>query len=137
MQIDGFKDKAEAVAWLKRHKGCRTVKEAEKYLYRHLPKESYYQGKIIRFIKENYPGAYVLKVAQGPYSKGGFPDICAIIKGRYYGFEVKRPYIGKPSELQLKTVRQIRAAGGIAEFVSYVSEVAEIIEKSLREADDV
>ena len=131
MRLDGFKDKAEAVAWLKRHKGCKTAKEAEKYLRAHLPKESYYQGKIIRFLNENYK-TFAWKAAAGPYTQAGIPDVCAVIKGRYYGFEVKRPYIGVPSKIQIETVRRIRAAGGVAEFVSSVSEVKEIIERSMR-----
>lgn len=129
MRLDGFKDKAEAVAWLKRHKGCRTTKEAEKYLRAHLPYEKSYQGKIIRFIKANYPGSFVWKAAAGPYTKEGIPDVCAVIKGKFYGFEVKRPYIGVPTPIQIKTIKQIRAAGGIAEIVSFTSEVERIVER--------
>ena len=129
MRLDSFKDKAEAIAWLKRHKGCRTAKEAEKYLRMYLPKESYYQGKIIRFLNENY-NTFVWKAAAGPYTQGGIPDVCAVIRGRFYGFEIKRPYIGKPSKIQLETIRRIRAAGGTAEFVCFTSEVEKIIERS-------
>lgn len=137
MQIDGFKTKAEAIEHIKKERGFTTNKEAERYLLSHLPEEKKYQGKIIRYIKKTYPGAFIWKATQGEYSTGGIPDICAVIFGKFFGFEVKRPYYGKESKLQAAAIRQIRAAGGTAEVVSYVSEVAEIIEKSLREAGDV
>ena len=38
-------------------------------------KESWYQAKIIRWLKSTYPGAFVWKAAAGPYSRGGIPDI--------------------------------------------------------------
>ena len=81
-------------------------------------KESFYQAKIIRWLKGAYPGAFVWKAAAGPYSRGGIPDICAIIDGRFFGFEVKRPGIGKLTKLQEQTIRQINAAGGFAAVVS-------------------
>lgn len=89
-------------------------------------KESYYQTKIIKWLKKEYPAAFVWKAAAGPYSRGGIPDICAIIDGKFYGFEVKRPG-GKASKLQEKTIEEIKAAGGIAAVVIYPADVEEII----------
>ena len=42
-------------------------------------KESYYQAKIIKWLREAYPQAFVWKAQQGPYSRQGIPDICAIM----------------------------------------------------------
>ena len=91
-------------------------------------KESYYQAKIISWIKKEYPAAFVWKAAAGPYSQGGIPDICAIINGTFYGFEVKRPKVGRLSRLQEQTIKKINEAGGIAAVVSYPAEVQAIID---------
>lgn len=130
-----FKTKAEIIKYLKETEDipCQTSKEAEKYLREHLPKESYYQNKIIRHIKELIPSAFVWKAAAGPYSRGGIPDICAIVNGQYFGFEVKRPFIGVLSEIQKQTIKQIQNAGGKAYVVTYPEEVTEILEKEKKE----
>lgn len=91
-------------------------------------KEQYYQTKILRWIKDTYPDAFVWKAAAGPYSQGGIPDICAIIGGRFYGFEVKRPQNGRLSPLQEQTIKKINAAGGIAAVVNFPEDVQRIIE---------
>ena len=91
-------------------------------------KEQYYQTKILRWLKENYPSAFVWKAAAGPYSQGGIPDICAIIDGKFYGFEVKRPQNGRLSPLQEQTIKIIKAAGGIAAGVNLPEDCQRIIE---------
>ena len=91
-------------------------------------KESYYQTKILRWLKSTYPTAFIWKAAAGPYSQGGIPDICAIIDGHFYGFEVKRPEGGRLSKLQELTIQKINAAGGTAAVVSYPADVQRIIE---------
>lgn len=95
-------------------------------------KESYYQAKILRWLRDNYPTAFVWKAAAGPYSQGGIPDICAIIDGRFYGFEVKRPQNGRLSALQEQTIKRIREAGGTAAVVNYPEDVQRIIEGAER-----
>lgn len=131
MKFDQFKSKEEAIAYIQVNVyGCASVKQAEKHLRDRLPKESYYQDKIIKFLRETYPTAFVWKAAAGPYSRQGIPDVCAVIDGRYYGFEVKRPYIGVLSRIQEQTIKQIRAAGGIAAVVTFPEEVREIVEAS-------
>ena len=91
-------------------------------------KESYYQTKILRWLRDTYPAAFIWKAAAGPYSQGGIPDICAIIDGHFYGFEVKRPEGGRLSKLQELTIAKINAAGGTAAVVSYPADVQRIIE---------
>ncbi len=92
-------------------------------------KESYYQAKILRWLKSTYPAAFVWKAAAGPYSQSGIPDICAIIDGHFYGFEVKRPEGGRLSKLQELTIEKINAAGGSAAVVSYPADVERIIHR--------
>ena len=97
-------------------------------------KESYYQRKILLWLKKTYPGAFVFKVQQGQYSNlNGTPDILALIDGRCFGFEVKRPG-GKPTPLQEETIRRINAAGGTALVVTTVEQVREAIETWKKEA---
>lgn len=126
-----FSTEAEAVAFLKTEKDivCSTTEQARQYIRKNLPKESHYQDKIIKHIRELIPSAFVWKAAAGPYSRQGIPDVCAVINGRYYGFEVKRPLIGVLSAIQEQTIKQIRAAGGRAYVVSYPAEVTEILKK--------
>ena len=129
MKLDQFQSKEEAIAYIRENiDGCNTAVWAEKYLIQHLPKESYYQDKIIKFLKEAYPEGFVWKEAAGPYSRQGIPDVSFIKDGRYYGFEVKRPYIGVLSKIQEQTINRIRAAGGIAEVVTFPEEVRKIVE---------
>lgn len=91
-------------------------------------KESWYQARIIRWLRTAYPAAFVWKAAAGPYSQGGIPDICAIIDGHFYGFEVKRPEVGRLSKLQEQTIKAINAAGGTAAVVSFPADCQRIIE---------
>ncbi len=106
-----------------------TKKEAEKIVRRWVPEEGKYQKRIMDAIGEKYPEALVVKIAQGAFSQAGVPDLMAIIEGHYFGLEVKRPYFHKKSELQKKTVEMIRAAGGSADFVTYVDEALGLIEE--------
>lgn len=130
VDFEQFKTKAEAINYLKAAEGipCQTAAQAEKYLRVHLPKESYYQERIIRHIKEILPSSFIWKAAAGPYSRQGIPDVCAVVNGRYYGFEVKRPFIGVLSKIQERTIMQIRAAGGKAYVVTYPAEVTKILQ---------
>lgn len=127
-----FKTKDEAIAYIREMVyGCKQACEAEKYLRHNIPKESYYQDKIIKHIKELIPSAFVWKAAAGAYSRQGIPDVCAVINGRYYGFEVKRPLIGVLSKIQEQTVKQIREAGGRAYVVTYTREVTRILREEI------
>jgi len=134
MELDVFNDKAEAIRYIRENvPDCRTALAAEIYLAQHLPKESYYQEKIIKYIQKEYgEDAVVWKEAAGPYSQQGIPDVTVVLNGRYYGFEVKRPYIGILSKIQEQTIKRIRRAGGIAEVVSFPKDVAAVIDRSNR-----
>lgn len=128
-RLDQFQTKEEAIAYIQENVyGCAQVKHARKYLQEHLPKESYYQDKIIKFLKETYPEAFVWKEAAGPYSRQGIPDVSFVKDGQYYGFEVKRPFVGVLSKIQEQTIKKIRAAGGIAEVVTFPEDVRKIVE---------
>lgn len=79
--------------------------------------EKSYENKIKRYLKER--GCYRVKYFGCNYSESGTPDILACVNGYFLAIEVKAPE-GKPSELQLAKIEQIRKAGGFA-FVAYPS----------------
>lgn len=109
------------------HPALKGRKEAESYIREHMPKESYFQRKIMDWIDANVKRSIVWKEAAGPYSRQGIPDITCIVNGRYYGFEVKRPFIGILSKIQERTIKAIREAGGRAYVVTSVQEAAKIL----------
>ncbi len=130
MRINWYDPKNDPVKYIKQVQAEKQItrKEAEKIVRKWVPKEGDFQAKIKEAIKERYPQALVVKIAQGEYSQAGIPDLMAIIDGHFFGFEVKRPYFNKKSELQKKTVKWIREAGGTADFISYREEALDIIE---------
>lgn len=110
-------------------KGITTKSKAIAELRKLIKKESYFQDKIKKELKKRYPGAFVRKISQGAYSEAGFPDILFIKNGHYFGFEVKRPVVGVPSKLQLKTIDEIQAAGGTAAIVVWPEQAIAEVEK--------
>lgn len=131
MRIDWYAKENDPLMFILRtqkEKGI-TKREAEKIIRDQMPSESDFQKKIKEAVMEMHPDAFVVKIQQAQYSQGGIPDLMVIIKGHYFGFEVKKPYFHKKTLLQEKTIERIRAAGGTADFVSYPQEALDIIEK--------
>ena len=80
-------------------KGCNNVSQREKL----------YENKIKAYLKSI--GAYFIKTHGDRFSKVGTPDIIACVNGHFVAVEVKAEN-GKPSDLQLYHLEQIRKAGG-------------------------
>lgn len=76
--LDRFQTKAEVLIFVRENvHGCIS---AERYLQEHVPKESYYQKKIMDYVKTAYPDAFVWKEAAGEYSRPRHPGcICCYI----------------------------------------------------------
>lgn len=91
-----------------------------------IPLEKYFKQKIIKYLK-TVKGCVYWSATQGNFSTSGIPDICCIYKGRFYGFEIKRPWVGKVSKLQEETIKKINEAGAYAGVVSFLFEVKEIL----------
>lgn len=89
-------------------------------------KEAFYQAKILDWLKKNYPDGFFWKAQQGPYSRKGIPDICAIINGHFFGFEVKRPG-EEPTKIQGETISKMNRAGGTALAVTTTEQVRDAI----------
>lgn len=82
-----------------------------------MAREKIFETRVKRYIESQ--GGWQVKFFANAYTKTGVPDILSCIHGYFVGIEVKSER-GTPSELQLHTIRQIRAAGGFA-FVLYPS----------------
>lgn len=122
--------KAEMMLWLQNVTGQQiTTTDFDRLMRKYLPAESYYQKEVMEYIRDNYPGSFVWKAAAGPYSRQGIPDVCAVIEGHFFGFEIKRPYIGRLSKIQERTILDIQKAGGTAAVVSFWHQVREAIDK--------
>lgn len=89
------------------------------------------ENEIIKQIKDylkTVGGCFHWKEHGGQFGTAGIPDIIACVGGRFVAFEVKAER-GKLTVLQAVTLRQIQAAGGIAEVVRSADEARAIIEK--------
>ena len=119
----------EMTIWLRNQTGLRITSSAfNRIMHDTLPLEQVYQTEVIEYIK-TVPGAFVWKATAGPYSRQGIPDVCAVIDGHFFGFEIKRPYIGTPTKVQERTIRQIREAGGTAAVISFREQAKEVIDQ--------
>ncbi len=58
-------------------------------------------------------GAYSVDDRFIQYGYPGCSDIIAIVRGTFVGIEVKRPKLGKQSELQKSFQKNVEDAGGI------------------------
>ena len=58
-------------------------------------------------------GAYAVNYIGGQYANNGTPDILGVLNSRFIAIEAKAGR-GKPTALQLKALRQIEEAGGLA-----------------------
>jgi hypothetical protein len=108
----GLSSKAATMDWIKKN----------------VPLESYYQKKIIQYLRRRFPKAVVWKETNGVYcSMNGIPDISMVKDGKYYGFEVKRPFIGKLSAIQEATIAALSSAGAKVYVVTYISDINEAL----------
>lgn len=83
-----------------------------------MAEEKLFENKIKRWLKDH--GCWFVKYwSDGKFTQNGVPDILACVGGCFVGIEVKASN-GRPSELQLYNIRQIRKAGGYA-WVVYPS----------------
>ena len=79
--------------------------------------EKNFENKIKKYLKDK--GCYCIKFFANSFTKVGVPDLIACVNGYSLWIEVKAQN-GRPSELQLYNVEQIRKAGGFA-YVVYPS----------------
>lgn len=91
------------------------------------PLETKVTKAIMAYLKKR--GIWCFKVAGGPMQQRGVPDIICSVTGAFVALEVKRPGLGRLTDLQALTIERIREAGGVAEVVTSVEEAAAVIEE--------
>lgn len=91
------------------------------------PLEKDIQRSIIKWLKTR-PDSFTVKLAAGPYSTPGLPDIMHIERGTAFFFEVKRPG-GKVTALQEETMARLNSAGAHVCVVTSLQGVRAIMEE--------
>lgn len=87
--------------------------------------EKTFENKLKKYLKSK--GAWLVKYwGGGVYTQAGVPDLLVCYKGLFIAIEVKAE-TGHASELQLKTIEQIKKAGGIA-FVLFPHDYDKFVE---------
>ena len=84
------------------------------------------QARILKYLRAR-PDSFTHKLAAGPYSTPGVPDILHVEDGHTFFFEVKRVG-GKVTPLQQQTLDRILLAGVIAAVVYDVQTVKVFLE---------
>lgn len=100
-------------------------------------------NRIRAAILAEYPDAWVMKVAGGLYQTAGIPDLLVLVRGRFFGLEVKCPKPGESDSAARKraTLRQrialdaIRKAGGASAVIISPGEALQIIDRALKQPD--
>jgi hypothetical protein len=90
------------------------------------PREKQIQDKIVAYLK-TLDHCWYYVTTGNLRGRAGVPDILVCYRSGFIGLEVKRPS-GKPTELQLREIKKITDANGLASIVRSVDDVKEIIE---------
>jgi hypothetical protein len=98
------------------------------------PLESKITKSIMAYLKKR--GVWFFKVAGGPMQQRGVPDIICCVTGSFVALEVKRPGVGRLTDLQALTIERIRDAGGVAEVVTSVEEAAAVLDALVEKTED-
>lgn len=89
-------------------------------------REATIQKAILRWLRTR-PQSFTVKLAAGPYSVPGLPDILHVEKGRPFFLEVKRPD-GRATPLQVAMIEQLVRAGAVAAVVRSVEDAQAAVE---------
>ena len=94
-----------------------------------IPLEREITNRIMEWLKK--AGYWAVKIHGAAYQTAGLPDIVAIDrKGRMVGLEVKRPKIGRVTELQKRTLENINMGGGYGVVVRSLADAQAAIAAS-------
>lgn len=95
-----------------------------------IPLEKTITNEILSWLKKE--GYWAVKIHGAAYQTAGLPDIISIDRrGRFVGLEVKRPIVGKVTELQKRTLENINLGGGYAVVVRSVEDAMEAMKNSM------
>jgi len=79
-------------------------------------------------LKKEFPGIFIRKIKGDPRQSKGIPDWIVVWQGIAIFMEWKVPR-GKTSALQEKTIKEIRAAGGVALVVTSAKQAYNVVRK--------
>lgn len=98
---------------------------------KNIPLEKTIVAQIVRALKKNGV-SWCIKTHGGAFQGAGLPDILAIapITGCLLAIEVKRPKIGRLTDLQKAQLVKIRAAGGVAGVATSVMEALDLLNEA-------
>jgi Holliday junction resolvase len=88
------------------------------------------KDKVIKILRDN--NVYYFYASTHGFGRSGIPDLVCCVGGKFVGIECKAGS-NKPTELQLRELRAIQAAGGRSLVVneSNIHEVSEVINELL------
>ena len=89
-----------------------------------MAEEKKLETRLKKILKDR--GAWYLKTFSDGVQRAGVPDLLVCYRGHFIGIEVKSER-GKPTQLQLIEIREIKKAGGYA-FVIRPSNLDELVE---------
>ncbi len=96
--------------------------------------ESRLQRRIQRALLREV-GGWWTKIYTGPFQKAGIPDLLGCVEGLFFALEVKMPG-EEPSDIQVKTMRDIRVEGGaIARTVTSPEQAVRVVQNALARAE--
>lgn len=98
------------------------------------PLEKTIQTNIIRYLN-SLPNTKAVKWGQDGRQKGN-PDVLCCQDGQIYLFEVKRPEVGKLTELQIATIKAWRKVGAVAYVVESVEDVQVVLASDVKPGID-
>jgi hypothetical protein len=90
-------------------------------------KESRLQLKIKKELIATVGGKW-FKTHGGPFQEAGQPDLIGTVEGLFFGFEIKVPFEGSPSELQLETLAEWRDEGAVACIIERASQAIALVQ---------
>ena len=98
-------------------------------------KEKSFENKVKQFLKDQ--GCWVLKTWSNGIQREGIPDLLICCNGYFLGVELKAEN-GKPSNLQLWNIEEIRKAGGvgIVLYPDQFEEFKDLIETAIENIPD-
>ena len=98
-------------------------------------KEKSFENKVKQFLKDK--GCWVLKTWSNGIQREGIPDLLICCNSYFLGVELKAEN-GKPSNLQLWNIQEIRKAGGvgIVLYPDQFEEFKDLIETAIENIPD-
>ena len=88
--------------------------------------EQAFKRKVLRYLKQTYPDAFVYKVTDTFYS--GLPDVFFLLKGTVFFFELKFGR-NKATKIQLAVIAKLERAGAICGVCYTLEDVKKILGK--------